>query len=154
MTCTLGLVGLALAAEMLIRDEGIKYEAYRDTEGHWTIGVGHKVEGGRLSHDTVMMMLDDDIHDHLESACKVVGQDWFESLSVCRKLAILNLTFNLGETGFAEFKKTISLMKQDRWQDAANNLLKQKYAKQVKSRAHRVAALLQNDPSGYPGVFP
>lgn len=140
-----GMTLFEIAASMLIFDEGIKTEPYRDSSGHLTIGVGHKIEGNEISLSAVHEILKADIQIAEKIARRLIGNLFFEELSLPRKLALINLAFNLGEGGLAKFKETLSHFKNKDFDLAASQLLKNRYAKQVGKRADRVALMIRND---------
>lgn len=142
----------AKARIMLRQDEGVRYFPYRDTTGHLTIGVGRNLEAKPLSISIVRSMLDEDITAAITSACNIFGQDTFDSWSGPRQHAIVNMIFNLGETGFRRFHSTIEAIKLGEWDTAAKHALASKWAKQVKSRAHRIVELMVNEKYIYAGI--
>jgi len=133
--------------KMLIYDEGIRLKPYRCTAGKLTIGVGHNLDDKGISHTSVFQILADDVADVEEALVRIFGSEFIETISEERRLGLINLVFNMGEAGFLKFAPTIALMKAGRWEEASQRLLKSKYASQVKSRAARVALLLN-------GTFP
>ncbi len=140
-----GMTLFEIAASMLIFDEGIRTEPYRDSSGHLTIGVGHKIEGNEISLSAVHEILKADIQIAEKIARRLIGNLFFEELSLPRKLALINLAFNLGEGGLAKFKETLSHFKAKDYDAAAKQLLKNRYARQVGKRAERVAKLISED---------
>lgn len=130
---------------MLKQDEGVRHFPYQDTEGNWTIGVGRNLTANPLSIKTIRMMLDEDIEKAIVGACNIFGQQLFDSWSDARQHAITNLVFNLGESGFRQFHRTIAAIKENRWDLAAQYLMESKWARQVKGRAHRIVELVRNE---------
>lgn len=129
---------------MLIRDEAEVLHAYPDSEGFWTIGVGRLIDqrkGGGISHDEAMYLLNNDISRVL-SECKT-SLRWFPSLDEPRQMVILNMVFNMGLEKFLEFKKTIQYIKLEEYENAAKEMLDSKWARQVKSRAIRLSAIMR-----------
>lgn len=131
---------LKLKAE-LIRDEGNRLEAYRDSVGLWTIGVGHCLgvqrRMDRINHDESDALLDMDIRD-AEARVNKMGL----GLDDVRQRALINMSFNLGDRLLA-FKKLIEALKTKDWQTAAAEAKSSKWYKQVGPRAERIAALLE-----------
>lgn len=140
----------AKARRMLIRDEGYRPKPYRDTVGKLTIGVGRNLDEVGISGLTILQMLDEDIDKAVEGAIRVLGEDTFCALSEHRKLAVINMVFNLGEKGFAGFKNTVAAIKSGDWPTVASHALQSKWAGQVGSRAFRVTDLfLDKMPEAY-----
>lgn len=148
-------INLDKAKRMLVRDEGSHPYPYDDSSGKYvygvgkiTIGVGRNLEANPLTDLVIDIILLEDINRAEQGARRVIGNSNFQALSENRKLAVLNLVFNLGEAGFAKFTSTIACIKSQDWHGARLNLLKSKYATQVKGRSLRVADMLEKD------VFP
>lgn len=86
--------------DMLQDLEGVRYVAYLDTGGVWTIGVGHTgpevVKGLRADHTQVMKWLEEDVveaEDCVNSVVKVpLTQNQFDSL--------VSFVFNVGVNAF------------------------------------------------------
>jgi lysozyme len=70
---------------------------------------------------------------------------WLGSLSAARFGAIQNLGFNLGVAGLGTFVKFLAAVRQERWKDAAAELLDSHYAEQVGDRAQRLARQIKED---------
>jgi len=130
----------------LIRDEGKRRIAYRDTLGYWTIGVGRLIDerqGGGLSDDEIDLLLTNDIHRAYVAACTF---DWFAGLDPMRQRAIVNLLFNLGPTRFRGFTKTIAALDAGNFTAAADHLQDSLWYRQVGARADRLIALMRIGP--------
>lgn len=134
----------------LIRDEGLRLEAYKDSVGLWTIGVGHLLgtepRMTKITNIEAMALLDADIVD-----AEHVLDGWiplWANLDGVRQRALLNFCFNLGNRVLQFVNTRNYLLKQD-WDGAANNMLMSKWADQVGARAKRLAAMLETgkDPS-------
>ena len=123
----------------LIRDEGLRLMAYRDTLGNLTIGVGHLVLRGEnfktLTHDQAMTLLDSDIAI-AERRLTNIFPSW-RSLDEVRQISFLNLTFNLGYK-LADFKRFLHAAKSEDWEKAADQLIQSRWYKQVRLRGPRV----------------
>lgn len=133
------------AYAMLEYDEGVRYKLYKDINGHWSVGVGRNVDAKGFSEQDIYVMLEEDVREAWNSAIKILGKEFFLSLSEPRKLAIVNMVFQLGEAGFAAFHDTIKAIKEGRWNDAAGHGADSLWAFQVPHRAKRVLAMLSQD---------
>jgi lysozyme len=136
-----------LANKMLRFDEGCKASPYRDSLGFWTIGVGHFIgktlEALALSEGAIDELLSDDLRVAWGTVEKIFGREAVAGWAPARKLALLNLSFNLGEERLRKFARTIEAVKSGRWEDAAAHLADSLWAKQVKSRATRVIHMVK-----------
>lgn len=146
----------ALAKRMLTVDEGKSRRIYPDSRGVLTIGIGHNCVGNDLSDRAIDLIFEDDLLQAAVGICKVFSPELLESIGTNRKLALLNLMFNLGAGRFGKFKRMIAAVNEQRWEDAAAELFDSAWAYQVDDgpggkpgRADRVAAMLENDKFPY-----
>lgn len=132
----------------LIRDEGLRLEAYKDSVGLWTIGVGHLLDSKpvdepriqRITNREAMALLDIDIED-----AEHVLDQWiplWANLDEVRQRALLNFCFNLGPR-VLQFVNTRQYLLAHEWAHAAGNMLMSKWAKQVGSRSTRVTEMIR-----------
>jgi lysozyme len=128
--------------EQLTRDEGKRRNAYTDSLGHTTIGIGHKLSTP-LSDAAIQQILEDDVANARTSVLATFP--WAAMLSEARQGALMNLAFNLGLSGLMGFHEMLRALRESRWPDAARELLESKYAGQVGARADRLARQLETD---------
>ena len=124
----------ALKAQ-LIQHEGVRYAAYQDSLGYWTIGVGRLIDarmGGGLSHTEVLFLLDNDIDRCIRDLDDRFA--WFEGLDAIRQRALVDLRFNLGQQGLLGFAKFIAAMGRGDFAAAARELEQSKWYRQVGTR--------------------
>lgn len=128
-------------------DEGTRYRPYDDatgatvytlpTGGNLTIGIGRNLSARPLSPDEVDYPLRNDLRLCYQAARQVFPD--FDTYSQNRRAALLNLLFNLGPGTFITFKNTIKAVREQRWADAATNLLASRWATQIQpSRRDRI----------------
>ena len=127
--------------EQLERDEGRRHTAYTDTAGHLTLGVGHNLNTP-LSDAAIDQILDDDIRGAM-AECALIP--FWMNLSEVRQAVLVNLAFNMGFQGLMTFRRMLAAMDAENWNQAAQELLDSKYAKQVGARADRLALQLSTD---------
>jgi len=129
--------------DMLIRDEGFLLKPYMDSVGVLTIGVGRNLKDNGISRKEAELMLHNDIMKAMESLIKIFGQDFLDGITKARQMALVNMMFNLGETRFRQFKRMISCIKDNDWEQAAAEAMDSFWAKQGKARAVRICSLLK-----------
>ena len=61
-----------------------------------------------------------------------------------RQRVYVNMTFNLGSTRLALFKKMHAAVEAKDWEKAAEEMLDSKWATQVKGRADRLAEMMRS----------
>jgi len=128
----------------LITDEGNVGYAYQDSEGYWTIGVGHLIDnklGGLLDDDVIELQLDNDI-DRVE-ADAMRAFPWYQDLSDVRQEVILNMVFNLGITRFKKFRITIDAIASHDFETASQEMLDSKWSTQVGTRSVRLSEAMR-----------
>lgn len=129
--------------EQLLRDEGLRLFPYTDTVGKLGIGVGRNLTDDGISKVEALFLLGRDImrvSQQLEETWP-----WTQTLSDARKGALQNMAFNLGIHGLSTFREFLSLMQAGKWEDAANDLLQTKVAKQLPARYARLALQIRSN---------
>ena len=121
--------------------EGVEKTVYNDSEGIPTIGVGRNLRDRGLSDDEIDYLLSNDIDIVVDELDKVMP--WWKDLDEVRQRVLCDLVFNLGMPRFSGFKKSISHMKQQMWDQAADELLDSKWARQVGRRAHTLSEMMR-----------
>lgn len=155
--------------DMIIFDEGFRQFMYKDTEGYWTIGVGHLLtkqtgpqsstvalqaikelggtESGFMSIDLVKKVLAKDLQrtiDQLEKHYKTKDLALkLKSSQPIRYNALINMSFQLGVAGVAGFTKSLALLNESKWNEAAAELLNSRWARQTPKRAIRVTDVIR-----------
>lgn len=144
----------------LIRDEGWRLEAYRDSVGLWTIGVGHLLgQSCRMSQitiDEVEALLEYDVNIAKQAVARIFPR-WIDVLysdtdvagvshlpeDEVRARALINMAFNLGGYKLGQFKKFIKAFTDGKFDEAADEMLNSKWATQVGARAQRLAKMIR-----------
>ena len=121
--------------------EGVEKTVYNDSECIPTIGVGRNLRDRGLSDDEIDYLLSNDIDIVVDELDKVLP--WWKDLDEVRQRVLCDLVFNLGMPRFSGFKKSISHMKQQMWDQAADELLDSKWARQVGRRAQTLSEMMR-----------
>lgn len=125
-------------------DEGVRNRPYFDTKGKLTIGVGRNLHDVGVNDDEITLMLQNDIDEAERTARRLLPD--FEELSEIRKYVVCNMAFNLGYTRLKGFEKTLLAIHEERWEDAAREMLDSKWAREdVPERAARLANAMRFD---------
>jgi len=127
----------------LKRDEGIKLKPYKCTAGKLTIGVGRNLDDVGISEVEVDTLLMNDVHNVINDLDMYIP--WWKSLSGDRQRAMINLGFNLGLPRLMGFKKMLKALREGDYDRAASEALDSRWARQVKSRANRIAKLIEGE---------
>jgi lysozyme len=137
--------------KMIEGHEGKKHTPYKDSEGLWTVGVGHLIGDGKtlppewnrtFSEEEVMAMFDKDYEKHKKQAeSKVPGFSKYDSMG---QAALIDLTFNMGPGWPKEFKNTAAKLGAGDTAGAADGLTNSKWYGQVGGRAPKIVGMVRN----------
>lgn len=120
-----------------------RHMPYKCTAGKITIGVGRNLTDKGISEYEATIMLDSDIADAETDLRRIFTYEEFDTLSFNRKMALTDLSFNLGITSLLKFKRFIAAIKVKDWEEAALQLKDSNYYKQVTSRAEKNMDLIR-----------
>ena len=129
---------------MLKRHEGVETHAYKCSENKITIGVGRNVDKGGglgLSDDEVDYLLQNDI-DRVISELNS-EYDWFSDLDEVRQDAMIDISFNLGQTRLRAFKNALSAMAEGDWGEAADQFMDSRWSGQVGKRSNHLTDMIR-----------
>ena len=135
--------------EMLRRHEGVESHAYLCSQNFTTIGVGRNIDAGDnggarglgLSDDEVDYLLQNDIDRVIE---ELDGEyPWFAGLNNARSDAMVDISFNLGQTRLRGFRKALEAMESGDWEEAGKQFLDSRWADQVGNRATELAEIIR-----------
>ena len=126
----------------LMRDEGFRERVYRCSAGKQTIGYGWNIDDQPISRLSASMILADQIDSVTEELTDALP--WWETLPDNAKLGLANMAFNLGLTRLLKFKKMLAALKAHDFGTGTLEGLESKLARQVGSRALRIADLYKS----------
>ena len=139
-------------------DEGVRLSPYRCTAGFLTIGVGRNLDTNKLTaeelafvgHNCRTKPITKEQSDYLlkndiEKVCADLMKflPWWTYLGDVRKRVLVNMAFNLGTEGLLKFENTLALIRSGSYAQAAAEMVKSKWAKQVGKRADRLANMMK-----------
>ncbi|UYM28777.1 lysozyme R [Serratia phage vB_SspM_LC53] len=154
---------------MLRIDEGYDSKIYKDTEGYWTIGIGHlltknasldvakseldKLVGRKCNGVITQAEAEAIFAKDVEKAThgiqgNSVLKPVYDSLDGVRRAALINMVFQMGVAGVAGFTNSMRLLKEKRWDEAAVNLAKSRWYNQTTNRAKRVISTFKTGTWG------
>ena len=131
--------------EMLKIHEGVETHAYKCSASKITIGVGRNIdpEGGiGLSEDEIDYLLQNDIDRIITELDFEYG--WFSELNEARQDAMVDISFNLGQTRLRKFQKALTAMSKSDWDTAADEFMDSKWSKQVGNRAKELTGIIRS----------
>lgn len=147
---------------MLAVDEGIKQWVYTDTTGHKTVGIGFNLDDPHawktwqkakipenmqsviygqtaLSYNSIINLLQVTLDQAIADVKKLVPD--FDELSEYQRMALINMSFQLGYTALSKFKNTLKAINSKDFKLAKDLALKSLWAKQTPRRAKRVTEM-------------
>ncbi|KAN0003047.1 hypothetical protein ACTFIZ_009191 [Dictyostelium cf. discoideum] len=156
--------------DMLKYDEGEKFEMYKDTEGYYTIGIGHlitrikernvaiKCLEEQIGHKVKMDPKNEPIITSSESdalfekdlsvACKSIESNStlsiiYKNLDNIRKMALINMVFQMGVNNVLKFKMSLKLIEEKKWVEAAKEMKNSTWNHQTPDRSNRVISVIE-----------
>ena len=139
-----------LKAEM-IRDEGMRLDAYPDSLGFWTIGIGHLL-GKEKRMTSITAAECDALYAYDIDAAEQIAREcvpMFDALPAVRQRALVNMAFNRGDhmrtstTITPAINAAVASGTPAAWEAVAAAMLSSEWAQQVGIRAKRLAGMLQ-----------
>lgn len=121
--------------------EGWRPHPYLDTTGHWTIGFGRNLSEVGISRDEGMLLLEHDLAAAGETLYRIAP--WAIDLDEVRRAVLTDMCFNLGPK-LGEFRRTLDAVKAGDYDSAAALMVQSKWAKQVGTRAVRLAEMMRH----------
>ena len=145
--------------DMLALNEGVKPNVYKDSKGHRTIGIGFNLEdkanrkflkeqgidinelfnGRELSDKEIKTLYNHSLSQAYTDARKFDPK--FDKRPEGVKMALTDMSFNLGLTKLNEFEKMKEALRNDDYKTAAAEAQDSNWFKQVKTRGPRTVSL-------------
>ncbi len=139
----------------IAENEGLKLKPYRCPAGKWTIGYGYNMEangipgwmvdkvlsGKGITEGDAERLLITEVAECISQCGKIVPG--FSTLTHNRKIAMVDMCFNLGAAGLAKFKTMLACIGRGDFGGASKAAVNSKWYKQVKLRGVRVVKLIR-----------
>lgn len=126
--------------DLLKRHEGFRAHPYKDTVGKLTIAFGRNLDDVGVSEDEAELMLSNDI-ERARMHCELFVPGW-DTLDPVRRDVLMSMFFNMG-AGAAKFVRMLDAVKKHKWDEAAEEMIRSKWATQVKDRAVVLAEMMR-----------
>ena len=129
--------------EMIKRHEGSEKFCYKCSTGYETIGVGRNISknGLGLSDNEIEYLLQNDIDRIVTELTE--EYDWFNELDSVRRDALIDISFNLGQTKLRSFIKALDAMSNEEWEEAADQFMDSRWSRQVGNRAKELTEMIR-----------
>jgi len=156
--------------DRLKREEGFSSKPYKCTMGYWSVGYGRNLETNPLTNEEQIRIIGysnlspKDVKTHFDKfpiSEKDAGyllqnditktilelDDKIENLERYPEEVIsvlIDMSFNMGVNGLMKFTNTLKALKEQRYKDAAKEMLNSLWAEQVGIRAKRLSEIIYN----------
>ena len=124
-------------------DEGFRKCVYSDSRGLATIGFGHLIlptdKYKCITYRQAIELLRSD-YDYAANSVDT-RYPWANGEV---RLVLINMTYQMGQTGVSKFKKTLNNLKDEVYDEAAIELLESRWATQTEHRALRLAGRIMS----------
>ena len=127
--------------EMIKRHEGFRQYVYKCTSGKLTIGYGHNLDDRGISSSIARELLKEDIGIATKD-CFVLFSD-FHLLSNNVKMALIDMSFQLGLNRLKKFKKMIKFIGKNNFIKASREAKDSKWFRQSGDRGKEIVKLLK-----------
>jgi lysozyme len=140
--------------DLITRHEGCEPRRYQDTDGHWTVGVGHNLDAdpldpalyepdGSLSATTIDEVLDEDIA-LATVAVRRLCDPWYLNLNAQRQAVLVDMAFEMGGAGLQTFQVFLGCVSAGNFTAAADAMLASKWAtEEAPARAQEDAMIMR-----------
>ena len=135
--------------------EGFRSSVYLCPTGHPTVGYGFRVADlsadelalnagvvEPMSKEVAEKILDIKITKFKKQVYNALP--WLTYAPMDIQDALCEMAYQMGVAGLLGFKNTLALIKERRYREAAENMLKSKWATQTPERAKQIANLVRN----------
>lgn len=131
--------------DLIKKDEGCRLNAYKCSEGKWTIGYGHLIGENETYASITQAKADELFLIDLQRAVKD-ALTLFPSMyliSEARQAVLISMSFQLGLSRLSKFKKFIAAVTKGDWQTAVHEMFDSLWFDQTPNRVTRLASMLQ-----------
>lgn len=159
--------------EQLKYDEGYKLTMYRDTEGYWTVGIGHLIvrdstvskvraieilsrellspiaPDGRITPSEASYLFQKDLAAVKRGIESSSFYAVYKQLDSVRQSAIQNMCFQFGIRGVSLFRRMWAAIAVGNWNEAYRQGLDSTWFKQTPNRAKRVMETLRTSSTAH-----
>ena len=126
--------------ERIKKHEGLRLSAYMDSEGHATIGWGHRIRS--ISPDRAQAYFDRDLREASKGASWLI-KHYDLVLSDEREGVLIEMCFQMGLAGVRKFKRMLAALQQKDYAGAAVEMRQSRWHKQTPNRCERLARVME-----------
>jgi len=130
--------------EMLIRQEGCKLKPYRCTAGKLTIGCGRNLSDSGITKEEALMLLTNDIKACYAGLSVYFFVNQFDTFPEPVQNVLISMRYQLGHSGFKQFKKMIFAAKNEDWGEMIAQMRDSRWYGQVTNRADELIKMVES----------
>ena len=134
-------------SKMLTAHEGVETHAYKCTADKITIGVGRNIDPkggiGLTSREIEFLLLNDIERVEEELSVSLPWTIDLVMFDTVRYDAFVDICFNLGMPRLLKFKKALAASEEHNCDEAADEFMNSRWAKQVGKRAVEICAMIR-----------
>lgn len=137
---------MTLAREIIAKEEGWRDQPYYDTEGYPTVGYGFKIgdQGDKLPKFVLPRPAGDAWLDALILSIEHAMDSKIGSLNEDRAAVIVSMCYQMGIHGVLGFNRMWAAIERQDWNEAADEMLDSRWARQTPERAQRHAQVMRD----------
>lgn len=124
----------------LISDEGFSSTPYVDSMGHLTIGYGFNLDAGMTKEEALLLLR---LKISKKKAELIEMVPVYSKSNAQIKFVLENMSYNMGTKKLLTFVDFLRLLEEGNMDEAADEMLDSKWAKQVGDRAVRLANIIR-----------
>jgi lysozyme len=124
------------------KHEGFRSRVYKCTEGYETIGYGFALKDLELDEDIADLILKRKLSKLQVRICDTF--DWYLDSQQEVQDVVVNMCYQLGLSGFSQFKKTIYYLETEQYEGAAEEMLDSLWHKQTPTRSQELSDIIRN----------
>lgn len=134
---------LQIAEDTLNDDEALVLVPYKDTKGNWTVGFGINLHTTPMPRKVANLWKTCIIEDIDASLSK--NYSYYNKLSKVRQSVLINMAYQMGIGGLANFKKMHKALMMDDLVTAIDEMMDSKWYREHTNRANRLIFMFRFD---------
>jgi lysozyme len=137
------------AQRSLMADEGFMGRPYKCPAGKLTIMYGRNIDANPFTPEEGQLILERQV-DQIASDLQIYfGEDLWMEMGEWRRVALINMVYQLGMKGLMGFRKTLALIKRKEYVPASLEATNSLWAEQTPHRAGRVVTALGHNVNAW-----
>lgn len=146
------MTAIKSVVDLVMLHEGWSATPYKCSAGKWTIGYGRNIEANPIPGKDLTYLQGHGItkaeardlllHDLDKLRTELNEIDEFRHCNDARQAVLIDMAYNLGIVGLMAFKRMWLALHNGKFQDAAAEMLRSRWADQVKNRAVRLSTMM------------